>query len=107
MFNLIHLEKAFKIDCIIRKESEFERLKFANRRQTNVGDFAFWTTTKEDLILSKLNWAKSSFSETQIRDVANLTNDTYDFEYVEKWIERLNLKQIWQRVLEWKTPAPK
>lgn len=107
MFNLIHLEKAVKIDCIIRKKSEFERLKFVNRRQISVGELSFWIITKEDLIVSKLNWAKSSSSEMQLKDVANLTGDDYDSEYVETWIEKLNLEEIWQKVLEWKIQHPK
>jgi len=107
MFNLIHLEKAVKIDCIVRNQTDFERLKFANRRQVTIGDLIFWTITKEDLILSKLNWAKSSASEMQIKDVANLIAGEYDFTYVQKWIKELNLEEIWQKVLEWKTPAPK
>jgi len=107
MFNLIHLEKAVKIDCIVRNQTDFERLKFANRRQVTIGDLIFWTITKEDLILSKLNWAKSSASEMQIRDVANLIAGEYDFTYVQKWIKELNLEEIWQKVLEWKTPASK
>lgn len=102
MFNLIHLEKAIKIDCIIRKNTEFEKLKFQNRRKANVGEMTFWTITKEDLILSKLKWASDSFSEMQIRDVANLTANEYDSEYVRTWINRLELKAIWQKVLEWK-----
>ncbi|HXH69578.1 MAG TPA: DUF6036 family nucleotidyltransferase [Pyrinomonadaceae bacterium] len=107
MFNLIHLEKAVKIDCIVRKKSEFERLKFVNRRQISVGELSFWIITKEDLIVSKLNWAKSSSSEMQLKDVANLTGDDYDSEYVETWIEKLNLEEIWQKVLEWKIQHPK
>jgi len=107
MFNLIHLEKAVKIDCTVRNQTDFERLKFANRRQVTIGDLIFWTITKEDLILSKLNWAKSSAFEMQIRDVANLIAGKYDFTYVQKWIKELNLEEIWQKVLEWKTPAPK
>ena len=107
MFNLIHLEKAVKIDCIVCKENEFEKLKFANRRQTKIGELSFWTITRENLILSKLNWAKSSFSEMQIRDIANLTEDNYDDEYVQNWIEKLNLNEIWQKVLEWKIQHPK
>jgi len=102
MFNLIHLEKTVKIDCIVCKQNEFEKLKFANRRQTQIGELSFWTITRENLILSKLSWAKSSFSEMQIRDIANLTEDGYDSEYVQIWIEKLKLNEIWQKVLEWK-----
>jgi hypothetical protein len=103
MFNIIHTEKAVKIDCIIRKNNEFEKLKFSHRREARIKDIIFWTITKEDLILSKLNWSKDSLSEMQIRDIANLTAGDYNTEYVTQWIEKLELNKIWQKVLEWKT----
>ncbi len=102
MFNLIHLEKAVKIDCIVCKNTRFEKLKFEHRRKAKVGELEFWTITKEDLILSKLDWASNSFSETQIRDIANLTANEYDAEYVRIWIKKLGLETIWRKVSEWK-----
>ena len=107
MFNIIHLEKAVKIDCIICKETEFEKLKFSHRRKVKVGELEFWTITKEDLILSKLNWSKNSLSEMQIKDIANLTETSYDGEYVKFWIEKLNLREIWNEVGKWKTRQEK
>jgi hypothetical protein len=102
MFNIIHIGSAVKLDCIIRKSSDFEKQKFAHRRMARVKDIDFWTTTKEDLILSKMNWAKDSFSEMQIRDIANLISSEYDAKYVDLWRDRLNLNEIWQKVIEWK-----
>jgi len=102
MFNLIHLEKAVKVDCIVLKDDEFEKSKFARRREANIGELKFWTITKEDLIVSKLNWAKNSLSEMQIKDVANLTANDYDAEYVGVWIEKLALEDVWEKVSEWK-----
>lgn len=107
MFNIIHLEKAVKIDCIICKDSEFEKLKFNRRRKARVGELEFWTITKEDLILSKLNWSKNSLSEMQIKDIANLTETVYDGEYVKLWVERLGLENIWKEVEKWKTRREK
>lgn len=103
MFNIIHFEKAVKIDCIIRKETEFEKLKFSRRRKSKVSKLEFWTITKEDLILSKLNWSKNSLSEMQIKDIANLTETSYDGEYVKLQIEKLDLENIWKEVEKWKT----
>lgn len=107
MFNIIHLEKAVKIDCIVCKNSEFEKLKFSRRRKAKVGELEFWTITKEDLILSKLNWSKNSISEMQIKDIANLTKTSYDGEYVKFWIEKLGLEKIWKEVEKWKTRQEK
>ncbi len=103
MFNLIHLQKAVKIDCIILKDDEFEKLKFERRRETHIGECKFWTITKEDLIISKLNWAKNSLSEMQIKDIANLSANDYEVEYVKNWIECLKLENVWREVSKWKT----
>ena len=57
---------------------------------------------KSNLIIAKLNWACDSFSETQIRDIANLTMSEYDSSYVSGWIQKLDLNEIWSKVDEWK-----
>lgn len=103
MFNVVSLETGEKIDCIIQKDTEFARMSFGRRRQAVVAGIEFWTTTKEDLIIAKLNWARDSHSEMQIRDIANLTDDEYDSSYVANWIENLGLSQIWSEVENWKT----
>lgn len=107
VFNFIHLTKVVKIDRIVLNDTEFEKQKFARRQQAKIDDLVFWTITKEDLILPKLNWAKDSYSEMQIKDIDNLTLENYDLEYVQAWIEKLELEEIWQRVLAWKTQHKK
>lgn len=103
MFNMIKQPFGEKIDCIVQKETEFARTSFANRRLAIVSDVEFWTTTKEDLIIAKLEWSRDSHSELQIRDIANLTSSEYDSEYLEKWIDGLGLSRIWNEVEQWKT----
>lgn len=102
MFNIIKQPYGEKIDCIVRKDSDFARMSFDRRRMAKVSGIEFWTTTKEDLIIAKLDWARDSGSEMQIRDIANLTSNEYDSEYVTAWIDRLNLSDIWKRVEQWK-----
>jgi len=102
MFNMVNLETGEKIDCIIRKDTEFARASFGHRRRAVVGGIEFWTTTKEDLMIAKLDWARDTRSEMQIRDVANLSYDEYDSNYVVDWIEKLGLNEIWNEVENWK-----
>jgi hypothetical protein len=102
MFNVINHAHGGKIDCIVIKESDFARESFGRRRRVAASGVEFWTSTKEDLILAKLNWAKDTHSEMQIRDIANLTASEYDSVYVTKWIERLELGGIWNEVEQWK-----
>lgn len=102
MFNVINHEHGGKLDCIVMKDTEFARASFARRYRVTVSGIEFWTTTREDLIVAKLSWARDTHSEMQIRDIANLTSTEYDSVYVADWIERLDLRDIWNEVEEWK-----
>lgn len=95
MFNILHQEKLVKIDCVIRKETEFQKEAFARRRKIRFADdFNVWIISREDLILSKLHWAKDSKSEMQLRDVANILRNGYDEKYVERWANKLELTDL-------------
>jgi hypothetical protein len=97
MFNVLNQQTIIKIDCVIKKNDEFNLNAFSRRKRVNYsGDFEVWIISKEDLIVSKLNWAKTSKSEMQMRDVASLIRNDYDKDYVNFWIEKLGLKEILQ-----------
>ncbi|HEY5792048.1 MAG TPA: hypothetical protein VIS74_02040, partial [Chthoniobacterales bacterium] len=98
MFNLIHLESIIKVDCIIRKESPYREHEFARRQRANLGGFETWIVSKEDLIISKLDWAKESHSERQMDDIQNLLASGYDADYLGEWIKRLGLTSIWNMI---------
>jgi len=103
MFNIVSNSYGGKLDLIIKKNSDFANSSFERRIKVSVDGIDFGTATKEDLIISKHNWAKETMSELQIRDIASLTASEYDSEYVNHWIERLNLHEIWAAVAQWKT----
>ena len=99
VFNLIHQEAVIKVDCIVRKSSDYRRLEFARRELINLRDFTIWIVSKEDLIISKLNWARDSRSELQFRDVRNLLATGYDAHYMEEWTQKLTLGNLWEECL--------
>ncbi len=94
LFNIIHKESVIKVDCIIRKNTEYRRLEFERRRKVTIKDIDIWIVSKEDLIVSKLYWAKDSHSEFQLRDVKNLLKSGYDAAYLRKWTEKLGLSDL-------------
>ncbi len=100
MFNLLHQETVVKIDCVVRKDTEFQKKAFERRKNIEFGDFNVWTITKEDLILSKLNWAKDTRSEMQMRDVTNMLRTEYDENYVNYWADKLNIEGLLGECLE-------
>src|SRR5206468_11483725 len=85
IFNLIHQESVIKVDCIIRKSSEYRRAEFERRQRILILDFTTFIVSKEDLIISKLVWAKDSRSEVQLSDVKNLLATGYDAAYLRHW----------------------
>jgi hypothetical protein len=95
MFNLLHQQKLVKIDCILRKDDIFQKESFARRTRIRfLTDIDLWIISKEDLILSKLSWAKNTHSEMQKRDVANILRNGYDEDYVERWATKLEVKGL-------------
>lgn len=103
MFNVVNLHTGEKIDFILQKDTEFARMSFGRRRPAVVAEIEFWTSTIEDLMIAKLDWARETHSELQIRDIANLSYHEYDSNYVANWVGRLELGEIWAEVENWKT----
>jgi hypothetical protein len=86
LFNLIHIEKAFKVDFVVRKDTPYRLQEFARRKQASIGGVATWIVTAEDLLLSKLIWMRDSKSELQERDLRNLiaSKADLDWQYLEQ-----------------------
>ncbi len=99
-FNIIHTEGIVKVDFIVRKETEYRRLEFERRRTIEFEGLSLYVTSPEDLVLSKLDWAKESLSETQLRDVENLlkTVSDLDMDYIKRWVKRLELEEVYRKV---------
>ncbi|MBI4484920.1 MAG: nucleotidyl transferase AbiEii/AbiGii toxin family protein [Acidobacteria bacterium] len=72
LFNLIHVEAVTKVDFVVRKDAPYRIEEFRRRRRVEIGGHPFWIVSPEDLVLSKLAWAKTSRSELQLRDVRQL-----------------------------------
>jgi hypothetical protein len=99
IFNLIHNETIIKVDCILLKSDAYRQEEFARRKPIRLGDFQTWIVTREDLILSKLHWAKDSRSELQLRDVTNLLGRECDAIYLRSRAEALGLEELLKELL--------
>jgi len=99
VFNLIHNETIIKFDCIVLKNQEYRQEEFARRQRITLGDFQTWIVTREDLILSKLYWARDSESELQLRDVRNLLISDCDMPYLFSRAENLGLKSLLEEIV--------
>jgi len=102
MFNLIHTAAVVKIDVIVRKDTAYRSEEFRRRRVATIDGVEMWVVSPEDLILSKLDWARDSRSEVQLRDVRNViaAQPSLDWAYVSSWADRLGVRALLAEVRE-------
>src|ERR1700683_2460010 len=72
MFNVIHTAAVVKLDIMVRKAGAYREEEFRRRRLAEIDGVGIWVVSVEDLVLSKLDWARDSRSEVQLRDVRRL-----------------------------------
>jgi hypothetical protein len=100
LFNLIHVEAVTKVDFVVRKDIPYRQEEFRRRRHVEIGGRLMWIVSPEDLILSKLAWAKTSRSEMQLRDVRQLLTfvTNLDHAYLDAWAARLRVTDLLNEV---------
>jgi len=94
MFNLMHYASGVKVDLIVRKDSEYRQVEFERRKSVELAGISTWITSREDLILSKLIWARDANSELQKRDVRSLLDDSVDWLYLREWAAKLGVTDM-------------
>jgi hypothetical protein len=101
-FNLIHRAYVIKVDCIVRKESDYRRTEFARQLRRSIEGHGLAIVAPEDLIISKLDWMRETRSEIQLADVRNLLRSVPDLDrqYLTHWTERLGLSALYGEALD-------
>jgi hypothetical protein len=101
-FNLIHEALVVKVDIVVRKDSEYRRTEFLRRRRLSFEGHPLFVVSPEDLIISKLDWARDSRSAVQLEDVRHLLRSVPELDraYLEEWITRLGLASLYREVAE-------
>lgn len=98
LFNLMHYGSGVKVDLIVRKSSEYRVLELTRRAHVTIGAIETSIASREDLILSKLVWARDSASELQLRDVRQLLAGPVDTDYLNKWSAVLEVESLLEDV---------
>lgn len=92
MFNVIDFETGYKLDFIVLKSDPFRQLEFSRRLRSEAFGFPVWLVRAEDLILSKLIWIQTLYSDRQIEDIKHLLAiEALDRNYISQWVNRLEL----------------
>jgi len=101
-FNVIEAGTGWKVDLIVRKARAFSREEFDRRAGAEIWGTPMAVASLEDVILSKLEWAKRGGSARQLEDVAALLRargSDVDGAYVERWVRGLGVEGEWDRAL--------
>jgi len=102
-FNVIDIKTGWKADLRVRAARAFSTAEFGRRRKAAILGMEVWVLSPEDAILSKLEWAKDSASEQQMRDVLGvlqIQGRKLDEQYLWKWAESLGVQEILAKLLE-------
>jgi len=107
MFNVIDNETGYKADLIFRKDSPHQLSEFNRRIKATLMGIELWILSPEDVILSKLDWAKSSGSDLQLRDVFGVIKlqwNKLDLNYLRQWAKQLGVEKTLEDVIKevWK-----
>lgn len=98
MFNVVDMRTGWKVDFIMLKSSPYNREAFQRRKRAVIQGVSMFVSSPEDVIISKLEWAKLGDSQRQIRDAAEVLHfqsDDLDRAYIERWIKERNLQSQW------------
>lgn len=102
-FNIIDYDGMWKIDFIIRRDRPFSHLEFTRRAIIEIAGVRVYSASPEDLLIVKLEWAKSGDSQKQIEDAAGIIRvqeADLDIPYVERWVAALTLEPQWRSARE-------
>ena len=109
MFNLIDFSTGWKADLIIRKDRPFSREEFGRKKAVPYLGGSVWMASPEDVILSKLEWAKVTPSERQLRDalgVALVQWSHLDQAYLRHWAHELGVEESLEQLLREAQESP-
>ncbi len=103
-FNIIHPSSGLKIDVIICKNDAFDNSRFKRiKRISPIEDTQANFSSPEDVIIMKMRYYKEGESEKHLRDISSMlkiSGDIIDKNYIENWVDKLGLKDIWNAILE-------
>jgi len=98
-FNLVDLATGWKVDLIMRKSRPFSSAEFDRRAAIDFQGLRLFIASAEDVIVSKLEWAKLGQSGRQIEDVSGILRIRWgelDRAYIERWVQELELRPQWE-----------
>jgi hypothetical protein len=98
LFNIVDYASMWKVDFIIGQSTLFDASRFARRAVVEIAGVQLYAASPEDILLTKLWWAKLGESQRQMNDAAGIIQvqgERLDGEYVDRWVAVLELEVQW------------
>ena len=98
MFNIIDYRSGWRVDFILKKARPFSDEEFSRRTEIELAGLRLSVSTAEDILISKLEWAKLGESQRQLEDAAGILRvqgPSLNRAYVEHWVRELGLAEQW------------
>jgi hypothetical protein len=86
----------FRIEFFHLSDEAHDLERFQRRRRANLLGRAVWLPTAEDVIITKLRWARGRHSKDgdDVRNVIALQGDHIDWDYVHSWCDRHGTREL-------------
>ena len=81
---LRHKRKAFKVELFLLSQDAHDQSRFQRRRAVQLHDRQIWLPSPEDVVVTKLRWARGK-DKDDVRDVMAVQRDKLDWAYLEQW----------------------
>ena len=98
------MQSGTKIDFWLLTNEPFDQARFERKKEIIFMGIAFFITSPEDTIISKLRWSKmaggSQKQRTDVMRVFQLQKDLLDCIYMNRWLKELALEDEWNSVFD-------
>lgn len=102
MFNYVDHATGLKVDFWMLGRDPYDGASFARRRNEDLLGATLYVASPEDVILSKLRWARASGGSTkQFVDalrVLEVQSTALDRAYLDRWADALGVRDEWDRL---------
>jgi hypothetical protein len=79
-----HKKKRFKIELFLLSHDPHDQERFKRRREQSLFGQSVWLLSPEDVVVSKLRWARGK-DEEDVKNVITVQRGKLDWPYIEKW----------------------
>ncbi len=94
---LHHKNSPFKVELFFLSTDAHDQSRFSRRRAVKFFDRQFWLPSPEDVIITKLRWARNR-DKDDVKDVMSVQRGKLDWKYIEEWCGRHGTLALMEKI---------